>query len=348
MPRSHLSVWRRRGFTLVELLVVMIIIAVLIGLLLPAVNAARESSRRASCQNNIKQFALAVLNYEAKQGHYPSSWEPAAPLANGEIDGWSTHGQILPNLEQGNLFNRVDFRLSYKDPKQPLIRTADGATTQVRAMRVPTFICPSERRDEPRLDGTPLLPTWYITNYAVNLGVWFVYDPVTGKGGEGVFYPKSRVKAASIYDGLSFTMCAAEVKGWNPYFRNASVTDPALPAPTELCGLGGDFKSETGHTEWADGRSHQIGFTTAYRPNEKVLCTVNGRTFDVDWNNQQEGVSPTVKTFAAVTARSYHGGVVNVAMMDGSVRTMDDQIDLNVWRAYSTRAGDEIIPSDEQ
>lgn len=338
----------RTAFTLVELLVVMIIIAVLIGLLLPAVNSARESSRRTSCLNNIRQTSLAILNYESKMRHYPSSWEPVEVALSDGINGWSTHGQILPYLEQGTLFNKVDFRLSYKDPNQPPLVTADGATTQIRAMRIPTYICPSERRDEPRLDGTPPTPTWYITNYGVNMGVWFVYDPATGKGGEGIFYPKSRVQAASIHDGLSFTLCAAEVKGWNPYYRNAGLTDPPIPAPSDVCTLGGDFKSESGHTEWVDGRAHQIGFTTTFRPNEKVLCTVSGKTYDVDWNNQQEGLSPTVKTYAAVTARSYHGGVVNVAMMDGSVRSVEDQINLRVWRAYSTRAGEEAIPTSEQ
>src|SRR5690606_316727 len=112
---------------------------------------------------------------------------------------------------------------------------------------------------------------------------------------------------------------------------------------TEICGLGGEFKPNSGHTEWVDGRAHQIGFTTVSPPNHRALCT-EGVAYDVDWNNQQEGKSPTIPTYAAVTARSYHEGMVNVAMMDGSVRPIEDNINVGVWRALSTRRGQEIMP----
>ena len=98
----------RRAFTLIELLVVMLIISVLVGLLLPAVNRAREAARRSSCQNNMKQVALAVANYESQHRYFPSSWKGTAPDTTGNIDGWSVLGQILPHLEQGNLYSKID------------------------------------------------------------------------------------------------------------------------------------------------------------------------------------------------------------------------------------------------
>jgi hypothetical protein len=194
------------------------------------------------------------------------------------------------------------------------------------------------------------VPTWYPISYGVNLGTWLVYDPTTEAGGDGVFYPKSRLRQADLSDGPSMTLCAAEVKAWQPHYRNkALATNPGIPTSGDICTLaGGEFRTESGHTEWVDGRANQTGFTTVFRPNTRVLCTVSGTEYDVDWTNQQEGKSTTVPTWAAITSRSHHQGVVNAALMDGSVRSFADDIDLNVWRAYATRNGHEIMPSKDQ
>ena len=99
----------------------------------------------------------------------------------------------------------------------------------------------------------------------------------------------------------------------------------------------------TGHTEWCDGRVHHSGITTVFVPNTEVLYRhTDGRTYDIDYNSRQEGNSATEKTYAAITARSYHAGMVNAAFMDGSARTIGDDIDPALWRALSTRAGAEI------
>ena len=308
----------------------MVIIGLLIAMLVPAVQAAREAARRTSCSNNMRQMVLGVANFEAQSRHYPPSWKPTAPDANGEINGWSAQALLLPHLEQMQLVSNIDFELSYQNAKN--IQTADGVTTRLSAMRIPTYLCPSEPRDEVRFSGGAA--EHYPLNYAVNLGVWFVWDPATGRGGDGAFYPDSRLTAGEFRDGLSFTICAAEVKAWNPYFRNAALaTDPGIPTASGVCGLGGDFKANSGHTEWVDGRAHQIGFTTTFRPNTVVECIQNGETYDVDWTNQQEGKSDTVATYAAVTARSHHEGGVNVSMMDGSVRWFANDVNLGVWRA---------------
>ncbi len=71
---------------------------------------------------------------------------------------------------------------------------------------------------------------------------------------------------------------------------------------------------------------------------------MGGATYDVDWTNHQQGRHSDAVTYAAVTARSYPKGGVNVAMMDGSVRWFDDNVHLGVWRAYSTRANGEFLP----
>ena len=141
-------------------------------------------------------------------------------------------------------------------------------------------------------------------------------------------------------------MCAAEVHAYTSYVRNTNDPGPLPPqSPAAAQTLTGEFKlgpsldQNTGHTVWSDGRVHHAGFTTVFTPNTVVPYVYNDRTYDIDFNSQQEGRSLTNRTYAAVTARSYHAGVVNVAFMDGAVREVTDSVDLRVWRAVGTRAG---------
>ena len=200
---------------------------------------------------------------------------------------------------------------------------------------------PSEIRDETRLSGGK--PVHYPINYAVNQGIWFTYDPSRPRGGDGAFFPGNGLRPAEYKDGLSNTIAAAEGKAWNPYFRNAGLSSPPMPLATDICGLGGHFKANTGHTEWVDGRVHQIGFTSTFTPNRSITCLVGGEAYDVDWTNMQEGKSNSISTYAAVTARSYHAQGVQTLLMDGSVRFTPDGIDLPVWRSLSTRGQGELI-----
>ena len=278
-----------RGFTLIELLVVMLIIAILIGLLIPAVNAARETARATQSRNNLKQIALAFNAFNAAKTYYPPSWlagEPP-PLAAGypNFDGWSVHILLLPYLEQKLIFDEIDFTKNYNYYVQPnatagttppVFTLADGTTTVLSTLRVPTYVSPAEPRDEIREN------KHYPINYAINLGTWFVYDPVTGKGGNGAAYPNSKLKDGDFPDGLGNTMAFAEVKAWQPYFRDSNELAVDLGAPSAdmpenalipddplaLAGLIGtpDQYKETGHTEWFNGHVHHAGFTTVFRP----------------------------------------------------------------------------------
>lgn len=117
----------RRGFTLVELLVVIAVIGILVALLLPAVQAAREASRRTSCQNNLKQIALAVHNY-----HDTMNWLPPASTA-ANLAGSSGFAAILPYLEQSNSYSLYDFSRGNSDP----------VNLQVVSQRIPTYLCPA-------------------------------------------------------------------------------------------------------------------------------------------------------------------------------------------------------------
>jgi len=241
---------------------------------------------------------------------------------------------------------------------------ANGTTQKLSSLRIPTYLSPAEPRDEVRIESG--VANYYPCNYGVNLGTWFVYDPATKKGGGGAAYPNSKLNSGHFRDGTTNTLGFAEVKAWRPYYRNAAKTAAAdLVIPTinsttvtannnTLCALctGGEFNADTGHTEWVDGRAHQIGFTTTFRPNELVLCTQSTGLQDIDFTNWQEGkdiyasTPNTTPTYAAITARSYFSGIVNVTMMDGSVRAIANNVDLGVWRALSTRDGKEMMPDD--
>ena len=329
---------KRRGFTLVELLVVIAIIGVLVGLLLPAVQTAREAARRMNCQNNLKQIVLASHNYESANKQLPAAWQK--PAMSG--DGWSAQARLLPYIEQLGLDSGVSYAAGYK----AAVLYIDGEARKVSSFRVPTYQCPSEIRDEQRYgsDG----PEHYPLSYAYNAGVWLVFDPNDGTSGEGMFTPGRARRLRDCLDGLSNTLGFAEVKAWNPYYRDLGTTgEVAMPTvEAEICLLGGSFKQDTGHTEWVDGRVHQAGFTTTFTPNWKVLCQESGVEYDVDFTNFREGKSfagdPVPRTYAAVTSRSHHAGGVGVALMDGSVQFITDSIDRDVWQGLSTRAGREI------
>ncbi|TWT96801.1 hypothetical protein Pla108_25750 [Botrimarina colliarenosi] len=328
----------RIAFTLVELLVVIAIIGILVALLLPAVQAAREAARRNQCKNNLKQLGLANLNYESARGHLPPSARIDLSVTNtANNTSWGVHGRILDYLEEASLRDLVDLELGWD--VQPVID----------AVRVEAFHCPSDSKaDELRVfdDDRPSL---WPTTYGFNFGVWFVFDPTTKERGAGVFYPNSDLPLAKITDGTSKTLLSAEVKAWTTYQRNGGPSNTAIPETIDeaatVVASGGEEKN-TGHTEWPDGRVHHTGFTATMKPNTFVPYTdANGVEVEADYNSWQEGKSGSAgePTYAIITSRSLHPGIVNVGLVDGSVQTVNDDIDLTIWRAMATRAGDEVV-----
>lgn len=327
--KMQFKVTARFGFTLVELLVVIAIIGVLVALLLPAVQAAREAARRIQCSNNLKQIGLAMQNYHDANKMIPPA---GAFIVGNSFFSYSAHARMLPYLEQSNLYQLVDFETSFNS--QP----------NVCAQKIPTFQCPSEVRAEPKINGSL---THQPVSYGVNIGTWLVFDPNNGNWGDGSFGINARMNFASITDGLSNTLALSEVKAYQPALKDggnptgANIAPPSSPAQIEP--FGGTFTLDWSHTEWVSGMVLQSGFTTAFPPNTRVPVTKSGKLYDVDFTASRLGTSVTRQTYVVVTSRSYHAGVVNAVLCDGSVRSFATSTNQTVWRALGTRAGAEVF-----
>lgn len=331
----------RAAFTLIELLVVIAIIAVLVGLLLPAVQKVREAANRMKCQNNLKQIGLALHNYESTNKRFPSGGiYPAAATAS---DAWSVHAHLLPYLEQANLYQLVDFTLA--------ANVQDPVTRQ----RIAVYVCPSETNDRMKeatsATGAGAINRWPNT-YSANVGTWMVWNPNTGTGGDGALpfsNPQTGGTTTGSYtDGLSNTIAFAEVKAFT--YNRVSNTSLAVGTPppatvADVLALGGTLSTTSipsGHTSWTEAQTFHMGVTFVLQPNTPCLLDVSGTKYDIDQLTSREGSSATRISYDVVTSRSYHSGVVNVLLMDGSVRSITSNINLATWRALGTRNGGEV------
>ena len=219
MGRTLRSGRSQAGFTLIELLVVIAIIGVLVALIMPAVQSARESARRAQCQNNLKQLALAAQEYHDAFSSFPSGWycdangdENCLPYgANTYM--WSGLTGLFLKLEQGNLFNEINFNLP---PTNMENRTSVRRTMEF-------FVCPSNRKANQVITSTSTTPSqpgitlrMGPSDYRGNMAAGqilnctdpypincFYYD-------NGVFYRNSEVSIADITDGTTMTMLMGE------------------------------------------------------------------------------------------------------------------------------------------
>lgn len=331
---------KRHGFTLIELLVVIAIIAILVALLLPAVQQAREAARRTQCKSNMKQIGIALHNYHDLHSKLPISFavdgtpSSSTQLADTGTNGgeWSIQARLLPLLDEANLFMQVNLDFAYTDPRN----------VAAPITRIPGYLCPSEIKDVQRVGSSG--PEHYPLNYAFNGGSWNFWNNATRQNGDGVFGPNLSLKFTSITDGTSNTLAFSEVKAFNPYLRDGSGGTAAVPAPSGVSSLGGSFKDTSGHTEWVDGRVHQTGMTTVFTPNTVVPHVSGGTTYDVDFTScREEKTGCTGPTYAAVTSRSHHVGMVHSLMADGAVKAISDTIDAGTWARLGARNDGEVL-----
>lgn len=297
---------RDEGFTLIELLVVIAVIAILIALLLPAVQMVREAARRTACQNNLKQIGLACHTYESAHRHLPPGWKAESEVG---LPGWGWAAAILPQMEQTNLRDRLDFAAPIESPHH----------VDVIRFNIPSYFCPSDAAQSTRtftleadpnaVDpwGTDHLPLELAhSNYVGSLGLTFdpadppedtcpqQYDSGGDFDGGGVFSWNSRTRLADILDGTSQTLMV--------------------------------------------GERHSIGMQSTW------VGVVHGAQLPtwriVAWSMEP----PNTDNHPYAQFSSQHaGGVTNFVLSDGSVHAIPDTVDPLIFAALGTRDFRELL-----
>ncbi len=325
---------RNPGMTLIELLVVIAIIAILIALLLPAVQSARESSRRTKCLANLRQIGLALHNYHDAHTVLPYGVGPDQHDTighKGTLDDrrYSCHSMLLPFLEQTNVYKEIDFNLS---PFHPYISAEPGpggdlGINKVAATRISGFLCPSD------LDRMPF--PWGPNNYrSCNGSTW------AGRTGDGMFGQITSVKFRDVRDGLSQTaMFCERAKGTGSpdvldplsdvYNINNLWTETAFRDACQVV----DWQDSTQYTTrdydsgqtWIEGNMNWTRYNHALAPNQNS-CK-NGTT----WNG------------VAMPASSRHSRGVNLLLGDGAARFVNEEVDVDVWRALGSIQSGETL-----
>ncbi len=312
-PRSP----QQRGFTLIELLVVIAIIGVLVGLLLPAVQQAREAARRASCTNNMKQWGLAMHLHHDAVKHFPYGTSRTNPPGHEGESAWAYHhSKPETSARRTFIISLWPYLEALELFSNYTLNEFFKSTTNNPLCETPIalYYCPSDRpgaKDDSDLCAAP--------NYLINWGT----TTLGNAGRKAPFgwrvgtswnnYVPYHTRTADITDGTTKTLLMSEVV----VPPNDSDLDTRARRFNDI-GSPGFMTRTTPNSSVADDLEHCVGY---------LPCRTSSRQ-DI-----------------SLAARSRHAGGVVVSMCDGSVKFINDQIDIGTWQALSTMAeGD--LPGD--
>jgi len=329
---------RHRGFSLVELLVVVALLATLIGLLVPAIQTARETARRSNCSNNLRQIGLAASAHESARRRFPigaesRQWDER-PGFQHQFFRWSALAHLAAFYESEEVLRGLDLSVPLYVGYRPT--DVSPQNKPIVKLLIPLFLCPS---DVARAVSDLFGPTNYAgcTGSGIGGGTPFEVD--------GIYGINSRTRARDVTDGLAKTVAFAEsILGAGPtavssrqgvdvvtgygFAMDAPLTEPACSRPfyynfTDLRGF-----------SWANGEYRTTLYNHAREPNSQTMDCLAALMNTPDKARQYAA-------FGWRSPRSRHPGAVNVVMADGSVRGVADGIDGDVWRATATIAGGE-------
>ncbi|HEY2892926.1 MAG TPA: DUF1559 domain-containing protein [Pirellulales bacterium] len=331
---------RRRGFTLVELLVVIAIIGTLVALLLPAVQQAREASRRMSCSNNLHNLALAMQNYHDGMGSFPSGWVVSKDNTGTRVPSlgaWGWGALLLPQLDQENLHETLGVT------RQPLavaintmnasVSTASTAASNTIQNPLKIFVCPSdtgfvnnhwipnERQFQNCVSNGPVSVA--ASNYMCVQGHLDAVSPGGSSGAPtintGVMFGDSLCRSADVKDGMSNTFAIGERES----FIGRSGAWIGIDSPTS---------------------SGQYGVNEVAGHSQPRLNQKDNPAQSITWQTPYIG---TMEGFS-----SLHPNGAQFALCDGSVRWVNNQIEhrwlssLGAWGTTFGAPGDERYSPD--
>jgi prepilin-type N-terminal cleavage/methylation domain-containing protein/prepilin-type processing-associated H-X9-DG protein len=343
MCASRLRPSRPRAFTLVELLVVIAIIGILVALLLPAVQAAREAARRANCQSNMKNIALALMNYHTANKHFPVGFVSTGPA--GSIESWAWSTFALPYLEEQAIYDRLNPSSKYLEPVDgkrgigvagpggaagrnlaDLFVAAGTNPTELQPLQtpLPIFRCPS--------DSTPELIPQY--SGALTIPYRIVDDGRWERHFNGAYSPQGFQPSASNYvasKGMIDAGCSGKVENgkWvanmercentGVFFGNSKVSVKQITDGTSKTFLLGERDKFCLAATWIGVRNPLNGdeMWSSIWAMAHVFFPLN-HPFTGNHNTCTEGFS------------SAHSGGAFFAFCDGSVQFISDDINFDL------------------
>lgn len=356
----------RRGFTLVELLVVIVIIGGLIALAFPAIQAARATARRSTSQSNLRQLALAVLNYEAQNNKFPTAGRVGFDTSVPRI-GWIV--EVLPQLDRRDLYDRYDFKKDWFhvnnlpvtqqrisvliDPSSPLADRWDsrpdpytvaptstavtlthelvGITDYASIRQVDKRLLDTAGGGTPNAGGTGITTTGGVPtggSYASGKTIGFYVNAA----GDGIMPVNVAARASEVTDGLSKTILLAESHGRPYLYRRGKLISSDLTVARVNGGGWSRNANDIRLQGFNKAGDTEIG--------EYGINAANG----VDVIPSGTGQGPAAYgTDGTGAIYSFHAGGAHVAFGDASVRFLSEKIDIAVLASIVTRNQNELV-----